>query len=284
VLPVSEALTGRLAVEEYAPTVAPVLDRLEQTAGIGLPTALVDDTAHTVAAVHLATPRPVFAEPHHAALRFAEQFTVDVSSLDADTRKAMLAALGNDAFAYTQTAYLLDVIGRARLVLDALFGTSAPEAPGADPFDDLWSGIETFLAVVPSLQALDPVTTDLIRLRLAAHHNCRLCKSLRSYSALEADAAYDEVDVNDATRSALALVDAFAWTPARLGPGLVHDVRSSFTPAQQVEIVLDTARNAANKVAVALGADAPHVTSGYEVYDVAPDGSITYGMEHPGVR
>jgi alkylhydroperoxidase family enzyme len=280
----SSESSGRAAVAEYAPKVAPVLDRLEATAGRGLDVQLVDATRKVVAAVHTHTTRPAFDDADRAALAFAEQFAVDVSSLDDATRTAMLTALGNDAFTYAQTVYVLDVLGRARLVLDQLFGTSAPAPAPAEPFADLWTGIETFLMVVPGLQALDPITTELIRLRLANHHNCRLCKSLRSYSALEAGAGEETfATVTTDTAAALALVDAFAWTPARLDHDLIDRVRVDFDDAQQVEIVLDTARNAANKVAVALGADAPHVSTGYEVYDVAADGTITYGMEHPRV-
>ena len=275
---------GRAAVAAYAPEAARVLDRLEATAGLGLQPELVELTAQTVAAVHRNAARPRCDDTNGAALRFAEQFTVDVSNLGDATRVAMLTALGNDAFSYTQTVYVFDAIGRAGLVLDQLFGASPPAPTNAEPFTDLWTGVEAFLAVVPGLQALDPITTEQIRLRLANHHNCRLCKSLRSYSALAAGAT-DETfaEATTGSESALALVDAFAWTPAKLDDRLRAEVQHDFDAAQQVEIVLDTARNAANKVAVALGADAPHVTSGYEVYDVAADGTITYGMEHPFV-
>jgi len=39
---------------------------------------------------------------------------------------------------------------------------------------------------VARLRALDPVTTEVVRLRGAAQHNCRLCKSLRKGNALDA--------------------------------------------------------------------------------------------------
>jgi hypothetical protein len=48
-----------------------------------------------------------------------------------------------------------------------------------------------------------------------------------------------------------------------------------------VELVLDVARNAQNKIAVALGADDPNVESGVEIYDVNPDGTLTYGLAAP---
>jgi hypothetical protein len=45
-----------------------------------------------------------------------------------------------------------------------------------------------------------------------------------------------------------------------------------------VELVLDVARNAANKIAVAFGADEAHVTDGVEFYDVDERGELVYGL------
>jgi AhpD family alkylhydroperoxidase len=275
-----------------------VVGRLERTAWWSVPSELALRTASTVAAVHGLTPLPqpedVDAPTWPAvaeapALAFAEQFAIDVSVMSDPTRQAMLDALGANAFTYVQTVYVFDVIGRARALLTALDATP-PAATDDEPFSDLWTGIETFLNVVPGLDALDAVTTELVRLRLARHHNCRLCKSLRSYSALAAGSTADalgavvtgtERNLDEATRAALELVDVFAWTPQRLATQLRDELRRDFTDAQLVEIVLDTARNAANKIAVALGADAPHVTDGFEVYDVATDGTVTYGLTFP---
>ena len=44
------------------------------------------------------------------------------------------------------------------------------------------------------------------------------------------------------------------------------------------ELVLDVTRNALNKIAVALGADAAHVEDGIEIYDVDADGELVYGL------
>jgi hypothetical protein len=43
--------------------------------------------------------------------------------------------------------------------------------------------------------------------------------------------------------------------------------------------VLDVMRNGANKIAVALGADDPHVEEGIEVYEVDADGVAHYGLD-----
>ena len=111
--------------------------------------------------------------------------------------------------------------------------------------------------------------------------------SVRSRPALRAgadEATFDAVDdyrdsaLTPLARAALAMVDAMVWTPGRLDPAVVADLARVATPAQQVEVVLDVTRNALNKVAVALGADAAHVADGIEVYDVGPDGSLVYGV------
>ena len=47
-----------------------------------------------------------------------------------------------------------------------------------------------FIRVVPLL-GLDPVTCELVRLRGARQHQCRLCKSLRNRSAIVAGADDD---------------------------------------------------------------------------------------------
>ena len=131
------------------------------------------------------------------------------------------------------------------------------------------------------------MTSELVRLRGARQHRCRLCQSLRSRSALRAGA--DEEDfaavddhrnsgLDPLARAALAFTDAMLWTPGRIDGPLVAGLRDQATPAQQVELVLDVTRNALNKVAVALGADAAHVEEGVEIYDVEPDGSLVYGL------
>ena len=71
------------------------------------------------------------------------------------------------------------------------------------------------------------------------------------------------------------------WTPGRIEATQVDALRRHFSPAQQVELVLDVTRNATNKVAVALAADAANVEEGYEVYDVDEDGNLVYGLSHP---
>ena len=56
-------------------------------------------------------------------------------------------------------------------------------------------------------------------------------------------------------------------------------MRRFFDPDEALELVLDVTRNSANKIAVALGADAAQVADGQlEYYDVRPDGQLVYGV------
>jgi len=221
-------------------------------------------------------------------LAFAEQCSLDVSAISPDDRSAFLAATGDAAATLAAALWVVDFVPRTRAALDALFGPGP--WPGEDrgrATTDVWSALDGFTRAVPQLDALDPVTSELVRLRGARQHNCRLCRSLRSRTALRAgadEAAFIAVDeyrgsqLSPIQQSALAFTDAILWSPGRLDPETVAELRALSEPDAQVELVLDVTRNALNKVAVALGADAPHVEDGIEIYDVGPDGELLYGL------
>jgi len=138
---------------------------------------------------------------------------------------------------------------------------------------------------VAALRALDPLTTELVRLRGARTHNCRLCRSLRTVSALEAGGDeetyakvdhYETSDLSERHKVALRLTDAVITQPAGIGPELVAQVRAHFTPAEAVELVTDILRNSGQKMAVALDADQANAVRGVEYYDVLPDGDTVF--------
>ena len=125
-----------------------------------------------------------------------------------------------------------------------------------------------------------------MRLRGAAQHNCRLCKSLREGTALDAggsETLYEEIERFQSTtlldgraKAALRYTDGLIWTPAHLVADDVAEVRSEFFEAEAVELTFDIMRNASNKVAVALGADAPRVEQGTERYLIGADGQTVF--------
>ncbi len=242
--------------------------------------------------------RATLADSDQAALRLAEQFAFDVASTQPSHREQLFTRFGANATSFAQAVYVADLLPRARAALDALFGPSewsprpALDDAGSEPVDlrALDAAIDDVIRLVPALQALDPVTTELVRLLGARRHDCRVCQSVRSYSAIEAgadDALFDAVDryatsdYSDAHKAALAFVDGMISSPARFDVTTSEALRRRFEPEACVELVLDVLRNATNKIAVALGGDAPRVETGYEIYDVKPTGEIEYGLEAP---
>lgn len=205
---------------------------------------------------------------------FAEQFGADVSVIDDAMRTAFLEAAGRDAFTVVQAIYVDDFWPR----VSALLG-EPPEGEAGE----LWPALEEFMREVARLDALDPVTTELVRLRGARQHDCRVCKSRRSVAALEggADEAtfdaidrYADSDLPDRAKAALALTDAIIWTPYDVPGDVLEAARAHLTEDELAEVVLDVARNAANKIAVALGADAATVTDGVELFTTDEDGNL----------
>lgn len=57
-------------------------------------------------------------------------------------------------------------------------------------------------------------------------------------------------------KAALRYVDALIWTPAAIEPDVAARVRDNFGDAEAFELTVDVMHNAANKIAVSLGADA----------------------------
>jgi hypothetical protein len=220
-------------------------------------------------------------------LAFTEQFAADVSSVDEAQRAAATAALGAGTFDAVQAIYVGDFVPRLYAALDAVFGASEWPTPQPAPTVDTWPVVEAFIQEVARVQVLDPIATELVRLRGARQHECRLCKSRRNATAIRegADDAtfaavdhYADSDLPARIQAALALTDAMIWQPASIDDAVVAAVRAHLTPAEAVEVALDVTRNAANKIPVALASDAPVVTDGVELFDMDADGNLTYGL------
>jgi alkylhydroperoxidase family enzyme len=221
---------------------------------------------------------------------FADQFGVDVSMIDDDMRRRFLEATGPTAFEVTQAIYVDDYWPRIAVVSgEVLDGGVWAGAEIGEP-TALWPLVEEFMRQVARLDSLDPVLTELVRLRGARQHGCRLCTSRRSVAALDAGAdesmldAVDDFahsDLSESAKAALALTDAMIWTPYVVPPQVAQQARARLAPEQVVEVVLDVARNAANKIAVALGADAANVTEGVELFTTDPDGNLSVVEDEP---
>ena len=136
------------------------------------------------------------------------------------------------------------------------------------------------------MRGLDPGATEVVRLRGAAAHNCRLCKSLREGAALDAggnESMYSEIELyesssllSDRHKAALRYVDALVWIPSQIPADVAAGVRAHYSDAEAIEITLDVMRNGINKIAVALGGDAPRISEGTERYLLGVDGQPVY--------
>jgi len=237
---------------------------------------------------------PAEADPacDEVVTEFAEQFSIDVSTISGEQRSKLWKALGDSTFSVVVQMYIADFVPRVRAGLEALgvgdeyLGwVTGPIAwdHATDPSDLVFN---TFLPTVARLRALDALTAEVVRLRGATQHNCRLCKSLRETTALNAggsETLYEDIERFEASgrlserhKAALRYVDALIWSPGRIETGVADGVRAHFSDAEAVELTLDVMRNASNKVAVALAGDAPRVEHGTEQYLLDVDGQTVF--------
>jgi alkylhydroperoxidase family enzyme len=232
------------------------------------------------------------SETEAVVTEFAEQFSVDVSTITAEQRSRLWKQLGDKTLSVVVQMYIADFVPRVRAGLEALGVGSEylawvrgpiPWDHATEPSDLVFND---FLPAVARMRALDPVTSELVRLRGAAQHNCRLCKSLREGTALDAggsETLYSDIEryetsklLDERVKAALRYTDALIWTPAHLVADVAAEVRARFSEAQAVELTFDVMRNASNKVAVSLGADAARVEHGTERYLLDDDGQTVF--------
>jgi len=192
---------------------------------------------------------------------FAEQFAVDVSRIGQHQRKQFLSALGDNAFRVAAAIFIADFVPRVWAGFEALGLGKAGHGPvvdwdhDTDPADALLNG---FVPAVARMRQLDAVTTEVVRLRGATQHNCRLCKSLRDSSALQAggsESLYSGIEdyetsteLSDRHKAALRLADAMILgTPVDR-----EDARAHFSEREIAELLLDVVKWSVQKPLVAL--------------------------------
>jgi alkylhydroperoxidase family enzyme len=232
------------------------------------------------------------SEADAVVAEFAEQFSADVSAITAEQRSRLLKQLGNGTFGAVVSIYIADFVPRVRAGLQALgLGEQYlrwEREPiswdhSADPSDLLFNDL---LPSVARMRALDPLTTEVVRLRGATQHNCRRCKSRRESTALDAGGSerlYDEIErfedsvsLDARAKAALRYLDGLIWSPAHLVVDDAAEVRLHFSDAEAIELTFDVMRNAANKIMVSLGADAAKVEHGTERFLIDADGHTVY--------
>ena len=301
----ADPIGGHEALRRHAPAAAGVLDELTGAVAADrrwvalarswcattLDLAPLSGPSGATEAEAMLLPRTSLSEREQTLARFCEQYSVDVSAIDDALRDELAETLGEgltEAHGHFVTmTYVADFVPRVRATLDRLFPLTPGDwpDPGEHEVDDAMPLALEFVRVVYNHQELDPILTELVRLRGARAHNCRLCKSLRSRSSLEAGATehdfasideYENAELQADQKAALALADAIIWQPARIPERVVDDVRASLRPAQAVELVLDVMRNAWNKTMVTVAVDEPNVASGFQVYEFNADGTLDF--------
>ncbi len=207
-------------------------------------------------------------------------------------RSRLWSALGDSTFGVVVQMYIADFVPRVRAGLEVLgvgeqyLGWADGQIAwdhSTDPSDAVFNG---FLPSVARLRELDALTSEMVRLRGAAQHNCRLCKSLRETTALNAggsETLYGDIEhfeasalLTDRQKAALRYADALIWSPSHIDRAAAAGARAHFSDAEAVELTFDVMRNASNKIAVALGGDAPRVQNGTEQYLLDVDGQTVF--------
>jgi alkylhydroperoxidase family enzyme len=213
------------------------------------------------------------ADPTVAAcLEFAEQFVIDVSGIGEAERDALRRQLDEDAVTDVVRAFfLVEYALRLELVSTRLFDgpvVTEPARPTARPAGAstaLREALADYQDAVVRGHALDPVLTELVRLRCARTHNCRICQTLRLADARDAGAddavtaavdRYETSDLDERTKAALRITDALITLPASLSPEAAAGARALLTPDELAELCLDVSKWSTQKVHVALGTDA----------------------------
>ncbi len=259
--------------------------------------ALVATIRERVAALLLVGPSP--AEPTDARGKalatFVDQFVIDVSGIDDALRGRMFEHLGADALGFAQALYVIDLGIRRRIVIERLGPIAPLEVADVDVPAELavWPAIENYLRTVARMKALDPVTAELVRLRGAAAHQCRICKSRLSVQAVEALGSAEPFESIVASRptdlaprhaAAVQFVDVVVTLPTGLDATMAATLHSFFSTEELHEMLHDVVRNSANKFAVAVGGDEAVVSEGVEFYDLDAEGDVIADIDADIVR
>jgi len=138
--------------------------------------------------------------------------------------------------------------------------------PGISAGGPLENAIAGFAAAAVRAKGIDPIVTELVRLRCAQYHDCRLCGSFRVQEALDAGfdesmqkaiANYEDSDFSPRIKAALRLCDAMIIRPGDIGPTLKAELHAHFSAAEITEICADVMKWSQQKSLVALRIEPP---------------------------
>ena len=208
------------------------------------------------------------------ALSFAEQFIIDVSGINESDRESLRQYFPGEEIRELITAlYILECTYRLTLVSRALLcDKSVPADTGdfeivaliSNEQPNIRRSLKDYQDAVVRGADLDSITTELVRLRCARTHNCRICQTLRLSDARAAGANdtmtekvdfYELSDLDENYKIALRITDAFISRPDTLSAETIVAARTNYSPAQLAELCLDITKWSTQKIHVALGTD-----------------------------
>jgi alkylhydroperoxidase family enzyme len=226
------------------------------------------------------------AEPDVVA--FTEQFVMDVGGTTEEMRDGLAARFGADgARALVTAIYVVEFTQRLQLIAARLLddGEVPPAGPVAAAAGSLAGLLNAYQAAVVRGSALDPVTTELVRLRCARTHHCRICQTLRLTDSRAAGVDedmtakvdfYERSDLPERAKVALRVTDAFITRPELLSDVVAGQARASFGPGELASLCLDITKWSTQKIKVALGTD------GADRLETDADGVALFGFDSGG--
>jgi alkylhydroperoxidase family enzyme len=233
---------------------------------------------------------PLFAAAERDTLTFAEQFLIDVGGTTEAARAGLTGHFGADgARALVSAIYVIEFTQRLQMiaarVLDDDEGPALLAGPAAAADAAPADLLGAYQEAVVRGSTLDPMITELVRLRCARTHRCRICQTLRLADARAAgvDEAmtaqvdfYERSDLPDRAKVALRVTDAFITRPDLLSGTTAGQARTSFQPAELASLCLDITKWSTQKIHVALGTD------GADGLETDEDGVALFGFDRTG--
>jgi alkylhydroperoxidase family enzyme len=185
--------------------------------------------------------------------------------------------------------YALDQAARLSITHQRLFGPAGSRVPLAAPVlaaeaaTGAGSANAQFHHAVMRLSGLDPLVTELVRLRCGRYHDCRACCSLRLVheGTIVMPGPDPGQELTRAQAAALRYASAHTEDPYLTDQALADELHACFTTAQLVELTLDVSAWSYQKVLVALSLDRPASPDGLTGVVINPDGTMTrQGLLH----
>ena len=250
---------------------------------IGNPGAVALAASSASSAFSASSASSAFSVAEQEVVDFAEQFVMDVSGTTEEMREGLTARFGADgARALVTAIYVVEFTQRLQLVAARLLDDAPGPVNSLAPVD---ASLDGYQAAVVRGSALDPVTTELVRLRCARTHHCRICQTLRLADSRAAGVNedmtakvdfYERSDLPERAKVALRVTDAFITRPDLLTDAVVEQVRGWFGPDELASLGLDITKWSTQKIKVALGTD------GADRLVTDADGVALFGFDSDG--